>query len=249
MSIRRATSVAPIPRSSSPRSSTCMVLQAFVDDSYRPDGFFVLGGYVATSEQWALFARDWEEMLPYGTRASNNQWHFKMSEMALNQERLQRVPAFLNIIDKYDLTPISACINLTQLEADIKRIFSINVFIDKAVAYNPYMITFKLLMEAFHGSRQLISLIPNSEPVNFILDQQAEKPAILRYWDEYRDFKSQNNRWLFGATPRFEDDKQFLPLQAADFQAWAICRWYEEGLRGGFFPEFFKWRPKNPMGI
>jgi hypothetical protein len=228
--------------------SPLMVLQAFVDDSYKPNGFFVLGGYVATAEQWALFAADWEEMLPYGTRAPNNQWHFKMSEMALNEERLRRVPAFLNIIDKYDITPISACINLKDLEAAIKRIFAINIIIDKGAAYNPYMIAFKLLMEAFHGSRQLISMIPGDEPVNFIFDEQAEKNAILRSWDEYRDFKSQNNRWLFGATPRFEDDKQFLPLQAADFQAWAIRRWYEEGLRGGFFADFFKWRPKNQEG-
>jgi hypothetical protein len=30
-----------------------------------------------------------------------------------------------------------------------------------------------------------------------------------------------DNRW-FGATPRFEDDKVFLPLQAADFLAGAV---------------------------
>jgi hypothetical protein len=30
-----------------------MVLQAFIDDSYTPNGVFVLGGYVASAEAWA----------------------------------------------------------------------------------------------------------------------------------------------------------------------------------------------------
>lgn len=33
----------------------------------------------------------------------------------------------------------------------------------------------------------------------------------------------------FGSTPRFEDDKEFLPLQAADFLAWWVRKWHDEG--------------------
>lgn len=223
-------------------ASPIMVLQAFIDDSYRADSFFVLGGYVATAEQWSLFARDWEEMLPYATRSSSGQWHFKMSEMAANADRLKRVPAFLNIIDKYDLIPLASCISYADLRAAANRIYSLNTVINFMAICNPYMIAFKLLMEAFHGGRSQITSVPSDEPVNFIFDNQAEKEAVIRSWDRYTSGK---NGWLFGATPRFEDDKQFLPLQAADCLAWLVRKWYESGREDSFVPNLLGWQSKN----
>ena len=57
-----------------------MVFQAFIDDSYTPDGEFVLAGHVATAESWVAFAKEWEELLPFGTIAPNAKFHFKMSK-------------------------------------------------------------------------------------------------------------------------------------------------------------------------
>ena len=55
-----------------------MVLQAFIDDSYKSDGVYVLAGFVATAEAWANFARDWEELLPLGVRDRDGKFHFKL---------------------------------------------------------------------------------------------------------------------------------------------------------------------------
>jgi hypothetical protein len=65
--------------------------KAFIDGSAcPPDGDFVLGGYIARAETWAQFTKDWEELLPLGTRAKNGNFHFKMSEMARTPEGQER---------------------------------------------------------------------------------------------------------------------------------------------------------------
>lgn len=57
--------------------------QAFIDDSTTPGGEFVLAGHIAPAEAWAKFAKEWEELLPFGTLAENGKYHFKMSEWHL----------------------------------------------------------------------------------------------------------------------------------------------------------------------
>ena len=65
-----------------------VVLQAFIDDSY-DDDVFVLAGYIASEEAWANFAKDWEDLLQWGTLKSDGQRHFKMSEMAQSEIGLE----------------------------------------------------------------------------------------------------------------------------------------------------------------
>jgi hypothetical protein len=67
------------------------------------------------------------------------------------------------------------------------------------------------------------------EPIDFIFDNQNEKTAILNGWDLYRASAPERIHKLLGAMPRFEDDEQFLPLQAADMLAW-WCRKWEKAL-------------------
>src|SRR5208282_4352305 len=81
-------------------------------DSFTPNGVYVLAGHIATAEDWAKFSREWEAMLPYGIRAKNGGFHFKMSEMTSSPERMERVGAFYRIIDSHDLIPLSCKISI-----------------------------------------------------------------------------------------------------------------------------------------
>lgn len=83
-------------------------------------------------------------------------------------------------------------------------------------------------MDAFHVQRKVVEDIPLDEKIDFIFDNQGEKSYILAAWDEVVEAHPPEIRKLFGATPRFEDDQEFLPLQAADFWAWWVREWYEE---------------------
>lgn len=204
--------------------------QAFIDDSRDRSGNFVLAGHIASAEQWIQFTKDWEEMLLHAVRDKDGQFHFKMTEMAATPERMARVQAFYRIIERHVLMSVSCRINVNELARAKSRIFVHNLRIDWDYFNNPYMVAFRGLMDMFHTHRKSVEkLIPMGEQVDFIFDEQSEKKMIWDAWDEYIQERSDELRPLYGSAPRFENDKKFLPLQAADLWAWWIRRWHEEG--------------------
>jgi hypothetical protein len=76
-----------------------MILQAVIDDSYDPDGVYVLAGYIASAEAWAEFSREWEELLPLVPMNRSEVRRFKMAEMATSEDRMVHVPAFYRVIE------------------------------------------------------------------------------------------------------------------------------------------------------
>jgi hypothetical protein len=64
------------------------------------------------------------------------------------------------------------------------------------------------------------------EKIDFIFDEQTEKKVIYRIWDEFAETRPDSYRVTLGNTPRFENDQDFLPLQAADFWAWWARKWH-----------------------
>jgi Protein of unknown function (DUF3800) len=199
--------------------------KAFIDGSAcPPDGDFVLGGYIARAETWAQFTKDWEELLPLGTRAKNGNFHFKMSEMARTPEGQERARLFYAVIEKYPLIAISCRINLidfTQaLESADILCSRLNIANNFDRWKNPYFFLFRNLMDRFHEQReQFKDGIPLSEKIDFIFDDQTEKSYILAAWDEIVESQPEEIQRYYGATPRFESDQDCLPLQAADFWA------------------------------
>jgi hypothetical protein len=74
-------------------------------------------------------------------------------------------------------------------------------------------------------------LLPDGERIDFYFDTRSEKSAITKGWEAFVSRRPDAFRQFCGATPRFEDDKDFLPLQAADFWAWWIRKWQKMVLR------------------
>jgi len=218
-----------------------VVLQAFIDESYNNNGNFVLAGYVASAEVWASFTKEWEEMLPYADlKDKNGKYYFKMSEMA-TRNRLDRVEPFFHIIEKHVLYSVSCRIHQLELNRAKNRIL-----VDGQkpnLDINKYLITFRILMDTFH-KREFASLIGVDDITDFYFDDKTEKGAIIQGWDGYMANRPDNVRPRFGPTPRFEDDMDFLPLQAADFWAWWVRKWADEGKRDQLL-DFGKWKAKR----
>lgn len=209
-----------------------MVWQAFIDDSYKLDGYFVLAGYVATAERWAAFAKEWEALLPtHGILAGNGNYHFKMSAMA-SPERRERVSAFYRVIEDHAQLSVAVVLRISDLKAAFARISIPDLdYFDWGAARNNYIYVFRLLFDLFHYRKDVLKkIIPLDEKVDFIFDKQAEQKQILASWDRYADPYAFEVRKLLGAHPRFEDDQEFLPLQAADFWAWWVRKWAEDGV-------------------
>jgi uncharacterized protein DUF3800 len=210
-----------------------MQFQAFVDESESREEF-ILGGYIAPSDVWDKFATDWAQLLPLALQQKDGSFHFKMSEMALGS--MDRVRAFYAVIDKYEeLIPVSFRINKPEFNNALEHIEHFCTAMGWSVNLsnwtNTYYFSFRMLMNFFHGHEVPANeVIPKGGIVDFIFDERSEKRFILAAWDEILENTAHYNeiKLQFGATPRFENDQKFLPLQAADLWAWWVREWYEE---------------------
>lgn len=205
-------------------------LQAVIDDSYDPNGAYVLAGYIASAESWVRFSEEWENLLPLAVMNKEMKYRFKMAEMATNEERMSRVPAFYRVIEKHVSVSISAKIHIPDLRRVQARILVPGIDVDWASYANPYFVTFRCLMDKFHIERQrLTEWLPKDQKIDFIFDTQSERREIAAMWSNYILERPDEIREFYGAEPVFKDDEEFLPLQAADFWAWWVRKWYQEG--------------------
>lgn len=239
--------IAPIAPSTKPWERVFVVLQAFIDDSRRPDGTFVLGGYIATAAAWAKFSKEWEELLPLTMRGGPRNVHrFKMSEM---KYRMDYVPAFYDVIAKHAITCVACILNINDLNRALKRVWIDNAIINWTRFKDPYYMSFFGLIDGFHSFRatteidRVRELTPLDKPIDFYFDNQSSKTMIEKLWDDYVAQRADEFKHLYGAKPRFKDDEIFLPLQAADFWAWWVSKSYAEGtLENLHNGEFGKWK-------
>ena len=209
--------------------------QAFIDESETAGGEYVLAGHIATAENWAKFSAEWEMLLPSGTLADNGLYHFKMSAMAMTDERMARVPAFRRCIENHVKASISCRMNVEDFDRaheNVERFVSrLNLVLDWKLWKSPYYFLFRCLLDRFHDrSSEYADILPvnEDEKVDFYFDDKTEKSAIMAAWDEIVENRPDKVAKLYGATPRFENDQDFLPLQAADLWAWWVREWYEE---------------------
>jgi hypothetical protein len=195
--------------------------------------------------------------LHFGTLASNSVYHFKMSEMASVPERMERVPIFYRVIENHALISLSCRMNLHDFRLGQDRFHryaaAMRINVDLQKWQNPYFFLFRGLIDYFHTQRSFFAKrIPLDEPVDFYFDDQSEKSFILAAWNEYLAGQPDEVRSLCGATPRFENDQDFLDLQAADLWAWWVREWYEEDAPDDDMPtkmknlDFGEWRGEKP---
>jgi hypothetical protein len=217
--------VSGVPKGKRERRSILM-LQAYIDDSKTHGDFklFILAGYLATAKQWASFSDEWHRFLDMGPRIE----YFKLREALRRSGEFdgrdkklctERIVLMRGIIEKHDL-----------------REFSISFYVkDYAKHYEPYMGIRTLSNPYYFASthiavrlaRSLRALGFESQPVEVIFDEQVrEKSTVLESWDFARRLQAEHPEYsgvftpdLIFQLPTFGDDKQVLPLQAADMHA------------------------------
>jgi hypothetical protein len=100
-----------------------MVLQAFIDDSFKANGPFVLARHIAPAEASVAFTKQWEELLPYGTLNKYGNYHFKMTEMVQTSERSERIGAFYRVLENVHPMSIACKIDISDLNRALDRIW------------------------------------------------------------------------------------------------------------------------------
>jgi len=205
------------------------VLQIWFDDSGKGHGpVFVLAGYLAPVEDWCGFADEWKAVLgkepnkldylkgyeAFGLRKQFKGW--------TETDRDQRVAEFLPLIDKYSGKGLAIVIPHDQFDKILKQSFQ--------PFRNPYMfayaLSFSVMLHFAHGN-------PAREPIELIFDEDVikRKQAEKAYKEMFRVYPADVTGLLGRKEPRFENDKQFNPLQASDLLAYCVRARHESDPR------------------
>jgi hypothetical protein len=206
--------------------------QAFMDESLSSEEL-VLGGYIQTAEVWASFARDWEQLLPLGIKDKYGNSQFHMTEMKA-AGKMREVELFSAVIDKHNLFPISFRMNLPCFHKAVsiveERFHLQRISVNWERWSDPYYFSFRHFLDGFHDRLETLAphIVPLTEKVDFYFDRRSEQTKLLEAWSIVREDMSDDFESRFGENPRFENKKDFLGLQAADFWAWWVRNWYEE---------------------
>lgn len=217
-----------------------MTLQAFTDDSTTRRENFVLAGYLATAEEWVKFSNEWGPLAKaWGTLQPDGNYVFKMSDMAWTDERRERVSAFYRVIESHELSAFAFGMNKRSYARALGRLSVKNYSVDLRLLSNPFNMLFYFVVSNLIGVvEKHPELFDPKDKIDFFFDKQAEKKKIQASWDQFVEASSERYRNRIGSDPRFEDDSEFIPIQAADFLAWWNSRWMDQGLRGPIGADF-----------
>jgi hypothetical protein len=203
-----------------------MVLQAVADDSGNepPNKFFVFGGFIADSLTWARFSDQWDIALKEHPRIE----YFKMAEANglrgqfegwTRSTASEKVEKLSHIAGKYPLAAIDVSIKHPDF---VELISSIDLPARGLSSDKPYPILANQLMVTLGDFQRRMNV---SEKIDIFFDTQLGFDEELHRWwplfEQLRDEETATNFAEYISGPaNFRDEKEFLPLQAADMYVW-----------------------------
>lgn len=199
-------------------------LQAFIDDSasHVGDRRLVMAGYLNGAQNWALFSTAWNDEL----KAAPAIEYFKMGEAhALNgqfrgfseAQRDEKIRGLVRVVRHFQ--PISFEFSVSQEQ--FTRV--LKAFSPRGI--NPHFICCFGIVATIAG---YVASSPVVAPIDFIFDaQDGVDEDIALFFSAMKNNLPKDRRNLIRSSPMFRDDKEFLPLQAADLLAWHIRRAHE----------------------
>lgn len=146
-----------------------------------------------------------------------------MVEMNESKERRSRIPVFARVIERHVELMMSLRIYIPDL---MKAHDRLAVPHRQMAQFQPMKELFKLgwtqMLANFANARHgFFDVIPKERDVSFIFDQHSAAKKFLNAWGEKeRDYPQLSS--MYDKKPSFENDRVFLPLQAADMLAWMI---------------------------
>ena len=210
-----------------------MVLQAFIDDSGNEPSnpVYILAGFIADSAAWAQFSDEWQAALdePPGLA------YFKMKEAERLQDefdrdkgwneklRDDRLVTFCRIIRKHAIYRVHVSLRHADFITHIK---TLETPIRRSISNHPYYLLFHQLILTVAAVRMSLR---ETGKVDFVFDEQGSLgDDAVHYWNNFMVNALRGSATDFtpyiGKKPKFADEKEFKPLQAADLYAWQLHR-------------------------
>ena len=198
-----------------------VALQAYIDDSGRgQEPAFVLAGYIARPDVWCEFSKEWEAVKHAPRHIDyfkmRHAWYFKGDFEPFNtDERNKKVADLYAVIEQYVMKGVAIIIPVKTYKTYAK-------LINHPKAADPYFLAAYFMMVQVAQEQDIMGI---SEPVDFIFDhQEGMSGPVQDAWDALKSFAPPFVAQRLGKRPGFEDDKLFMPLQAADLHAWWVRR-------------------------
>jgi Protein of unknown function (DUF3800) len=202
------------------------MLQAFIDDSTSNTGdkAFFLAGYINTVEMWEAFANVWD----FALKQSPSIEYLKMSEAESlrgqfrgwsREERDAKIIKLAQVINLSRPHFVFCSVNGDEYIKIITPVAPQNL-------KNPYFMAFWGIIDS---AARYLQNAGDILPVEFIFDDQGSMgdDAAL-FYQEMKKNLAPDLRAVLGNTPIFRDEKNLLPLQAADMLAWHVRRNHEK---------------------
>jgi hypothetical protein len=223
------------------RAKGAYVLKAYVDDSGSDTQgpAYVLAGYVGDVDSWDKLTVEWQRVLDEHPRIC----YFKMSEAESRkgcfagwdrEDIIDKIHALIPIINRHAKCIIE-CV-FWQEHYDVAMSWFLVKMIPQIASPdkrelvtrfgNPYLLAFCMIMKDYS---QRLEMENSDEIVDFIFDNQDElgKRAV-GYWMAMRVMFPEKYKRYIPNQPAHRDEKELLPLQAADLIAWQTRRRLED---------------------
>jgi hypothetical protein len=200
--------------------------QAFVDDSTSEvgDRRLFLAGFINTADRWIRFSDAWKEELNRPRKIE----YLKMREAHSLRDQFrnwtpeardEKLKGLARLIRHFRPASFHASVST----ADFERIVAPYA----PYGLNPYTVCFQYLIVPVANQQAQIG--GPKVPIDFVFDNQEGLGESARFiYKLVRTAQPNAVQKYLSVEPLFRDDKEVLPLQAADMLAWHIRRRWED---------------------
>jgi hypothetical protein len=193
-----------------------LMLSTYVDDSRVGQApLYVLAGWCAPVDAWADFSDDWDQILRMSPRIE----YFKYKEARgfsgqfggmSESSRHEKLTLLMGAIQSHKLLGVASLIPHDTFQ---------KYFAGKLVGpwRLPYVWLAYTLMTRLLGFYASIGV---TEKIQFYFDNMpGHVERVHSWWNDFLDLLPPGGREQTSSIPQFLDDKEAMPLQAADLQA------------------------------
>ena len=198
------------------------MLEAYFDDSGSEGGpVLVLAGWLSTAERWANFNEEWQailaerpEIAPFKMQHAMT-WHGGWRPMEWN-DRGELLERFHEIIMRHAIRAFASVVHRGAFDELVRRGLK-----GHNVPKTAYWLAF---MGVIHQTMEYHRSTGATEKVDFVFDEQGREFEHARdAFGQWRQVDPNALRYVAG-TPREANDREVLPLQAADYLVWQVRR-------------------------
>ncbi|KZD21906.1 DUF3800 domain-containing protein [Tardiphaga robiniae] len=205
---------------------------AFIDGSgtINDSPVYVMAGYLARADAWEAFTIEWKAALDHPKAIK----YFKMSEAfsrrgqfagwdeALRDARLRMLPS---IVNRHAISAI-----IFAVSSDGWKNYAVGRLNEK-YHDRPYFFAFHTIMAS---AVKYLAEKGIREKIDFVFDEEGGESSrlMLESFDGWAEVAPSHLKEYIGQRPIYRDEKNTLPLQAADLLAWHVRRSFAEGIQG-----------------